>query len=98
MIKTMAKSLPKQVSNYFSEIGRKGGKKSRRYLSPEYARKMVQVREAQRAFRKFYTSCFWSFDPKYKIHERDIHWVIDQLKRQGNRDAWDTATRLARMR
>jgi hypothetical protein len=55
-----------EVKKYLSTIGRKGGLKSRRRLSSETARQMVLVREAQTAFRNFYSRCFWSFDPNYK--------------------------------
>jgi hypothetical protein len=40
------------VSKYLSEIGRKGGKKSHRTLTPEQARKMVAAREAKKKKRK----------------------------------------------
>ena len=41
----MGKSLDKKISVYFSKIGKKGGTKSRRKLSPEQARAMVKRRE-----------------------------------------------------
>lgn len=37
------------VIAYLAEIGRKGGKKSRRKLTPEQARAMVKAREKKRA-------------------------------------------------
>ena len=36
------------VKAYLAEIGRRGGRKSRRALDPETARAMVRVREARR--------------------------------------------------
>lgn len=36
------------VIAYLAEIGRKGGKKSRRKLTPEQARAMVKAREKKR--------------------------------------------------
>ncbi len=38
----------KHLSEYFAKIGRKGGKKSRRILTPEQAREMVAAREKKR--------------------------------------------------
>ncbi len=37
-----------QIQKYLSEIGRKGGQKSRRTLTPEQARAMVVAREKKR--------------------------------------------------
>jgi hypothetical protein len=38
----------KAVTAYLSEIGRIGGQKSRRTLTPEQAREMVRAREAKK--------------------------------------------------
>jgi hypothetical protein len=83
------------VHKYLAEIGRKG-RKSRRALSSEDARGMVKVREARRAFARFKTSCFWSFDPTIKITLQDVPWVVEQLRKHGNRSAWEIANRLLR--
>ncbi len=84
------------VRNWLAEIGRRGGKKSRRTLAPEAARLMVKVREARRAYRRFHTECFWSFDPDYCVGPEDIVWVADQLKKHGDRDAWLLGSKLCR--
>ena len=76
------------VQRYLAEIGRLGGLKSRRVLDPDTARSMVKVREARRAFRRFHTSCFWSYRPDLVIGIAEVPWVAEQLMRQGNRDAW----------
>lgn len=76
------------VREYLSKIGRKGGKRSRRELDPQTARRMVRVREARRAFHRYHARCFWSFDPDYKITQHDIPWVAEQLKKHGDRAAW----------
>jgi len=86
--------MKEDVRNYLSEIGKRGGKKSRRSLDSDTARKMVRVREARRAFRKFYTQCFWSFDPDYRITIEDVPWVADQLMKNGGREAWEVGERL----
>lgn len=40
------------VQKYLSEIGRRGGKKSRRTLTPEQSRAMTVAREAKRKKKK----------------------------------------------
>ena len=82
------------VRDYLAEIGRRGGKKSRRKLTATDARAMVHVREARRAFKRFYARCFWSFNPKYQITAADIPWVAEQLRRHGSREAGEVADRL----
>lgn len=88
--------MKQRVQKYLSEIGRKGGLKSRRRLEPETARKMVLVREARRAYRRFYISCFWSFDPECRITANEIPWVVEGLRKNGNREAWEVAAKLCR--
>lgn len=72
------------VQKYLSQIGQKGGRKSKRELSPEQSRSMLRIREARRAFRNCYAQCFWSFDPNYKVSAQDIPWIMDQLLKNGN--------------
>jgi hypothetical protein len=76
------------VREYLAEIGRIGGRKSRRTLASETARRMVAVREARRAYRRFYTSCFWSHRPDLEIGLEDVEWVAGQLMKHGDRAAW----------
>ena len=85
-----------KVKAYLAEIGRRGGKKSRRALAPETARSMVRLREARRVYRRFHATCFWSFDPNYRIGPSDIAWVVAQLRKHGGRDAWEIASKLCR--
>lgn len=84
------------VRSYLAEIGRRGGAKSRRTLSSQAARDMVRLREARRAFRKYQTSCFWSYDPDRPLSAADIPWLVEQLQKHGGRQAWETAMRLCR--
>ena len=84
------------MRDYLAEIGRRGGSKSRRTLDPETARRMVRVREARRAYRRFHAACFWSYDPAYRVGPSDVAWVAEQLRRHGGRDAWDAASKLCR--
>lgn len=84
------------VRDFLATIGRKGGVRSRRVLHPETARQMVRVREARRAFRRFRTSCFWSYRPDLTIGSEDIDWVAEQLMKHGNREAWLLGRKLCR--
>lgn len=84
------------VRAYLAEIGRRGGQKSRRQLDKRTASNMVRLREAQRAFKKFYARCFWSYDPNYHIGYDDITWVAKTLMKHGGHQAWKVAERLCR--
>jgi hypothetical protein len=88
--------MNRRVRAYLAEIGRRGGRKSRRTLDPEAARAMVKVREARRAYRQFHSRCFWSYDPEYLVGRGDVAWVAEQLRRHGGREAWEVAGRLCR--
>ncbi|HZD79052.1 MAG TPA: hypothetical protein VE646_03295 [Actinomycetota bacterium] len=82
------------MREYLARIGRAGGRKSRRTLDPETARRMVAVREARRAYRRFHTSCFWSYRPDLEIGLDDVEWVAEQLTKHGDREAWRVARSL----
>jgi hypothetical protein len=84
------------VRAYLSAIGRRGGRKSRRSLTPDAARNMVRLREARRAYRHFHTRCFWSYDPQYRVALRDVPWVAEQLMKFGGRAGWERGARLCR--
>jgi hypothetical protein len=76
------------VKEYLARIGRAGGQKSRRTLDADTARRMVAVREARRAYRRFHASCFWSYRPDLEIGVNDVEWVAEQLMKHGGREAW----------
>jgi hypothetical protein len=82
------------IRDYLAEIGRRGGRKSRRTLDPDTARNMVRIREARRAFRRFHASCFWSYRPDLEIGADDVEWVARTLMKHGNREAWEIGRRL----
>ena len=84
------------IRRYLAEIGARGGRKSRRTLTPEAARAMVRVREARRAFRRYRTTCFWSYAPDLVITAADVPWVAEQLMRHGDREAYLAGDRLCR--
>jgi hypothetical protein len=81
------------MRSYLSRIGRKGGLKSRRALSERQARLMVAVRLARRAYRDFRVQCFWSY-ADLEISAANAAWVATQLRRNGNREAWQKAARI----
>jgi hypothetical protein len=77
-----------EIRKYLATIGRTGGRRSRRILHSDDARRMVAIREARRAFRRFHASCFWSYRPDLEIGGDDVPWVAEQLMKHGNREAW----------
>jgi hypothetical protein len=85
-----------EIKRYLARIGAKGGRKSRRTLDAETARAMVRVREARRAFRRYRTTCFWSYRPDLEIGIEYVRWVAEQLMKHGNRDAWEAGAKLCR--
>ena len=44
--------MDRAIREYLAKIGRKGGKKSRRTLTPEQAKAMVEVRERNRKLKE----------------------------------------------
>jgi hypothetical protein len=88
--------MNEEIRRYLADIGRRGGRKSRRHLEPETARLMVRIREARRAYRRFYASCFWSYRPDLRIGPDDVDWVARTLMKHGGRDAWEAGRRLCR--
>lgn len=83
-----------QLKSYLSEIGRKGGRRSRRSLSSEEARQMVRVREARRLYRMFHDRCFWNAPSDLLIGRDDIDWVARKLRENGGRAGWVAAYKL----
>jgi len=45
-------TLPRQVREYFAEIGKRGGQAGRRELTGQQAKLLVAIREAKRAAQK----------------------------------------------
>lgn len=82
--------------SYLSAIGRRGGRKSKRALSPDQARMMVRVREARRAYKQFHTQCFWSFDPSYQVTAADVPWVAERLRTHGGAVGYQIGAKLCR--
>ena len=88
--------MAQTIHAYLAEIGRRGGRKSRRSLDSETARAMVKVREARRAYRRFHTRCFWSYDLGFVVGPEDVAWVVEQLRKHGGREEWEIAGKLCR--
>ena len=85
-----------EIRDYLAEIGRRGGRKSRRHLDPATAWDMVRVREARRAFRRYRVQCFWSSPADLEIRLEDVPWVAEQLMKHGDNRAWRIGVRLCR--
>lgn len=80
--------MEKNIREYLAEIGRTGGRTSRRTLDADTAREMVRIREARRAYRRFHARCFWSYAPDLEIGRDDVEWVARTLIKNGDREAW----------
>jgi hypothetical protein len=92
----VAMATSSTVSAYLSRIGRKGGLKSRRSLSSEEARNMVRLREARRAFRTFYSPCFWYMREDMAITLADVPEIARGLRQNGGRQGFLLAAKLCR--
>ena len=86
--------VPQELSAYLSRIGRKGGQRSRRTLTPDEARRMVRVREARKLYAKYHTRCFWNAPGDFKPGLAEIDWVAERLRKHGGREGWEAASRL----
>ena len=88
------KTPPSSVSTYLAEIGSRGGRKSRRHLSPEQARDMVRVREARKAFRAFHAQCFWFMREDMDVTLTDIPEIVRGLRLHGGCQGFLLAAKL----
>jgi hypothetical protein len=79
------------IRAYLSSIGRRGGRKSRRMLTPEQARDMVRIREAKRAFRLYYAQCFWYMEPEIKITKAELAFIARGLRTYGGHEGYRLA-------
>jgi len=86
--------IQKELSAYFSALGRKGGAKSRRVLSSDEARQMVRIREARRIFKRFYAQCFWYMRPDLNITRETIPVLVRGLRQNGGRQGFLLAAKL----
>ncbi|EIP99832.1 hypothetical protein OpiT1DRAFT_04363 [Opitutaceae bacterium TAV1] len=68
---------------------------ARRTLSRAQARRMIAVRLARKAWVDFRTQCFWSYG-ETTITTDNVGWAVEQLRRNGNRNAWQAAARIER--
>jgi hypothetical protein len=84
------------VKKYLSAIGRRGGLASKRALASAEARRMVKIREARKAYRKFHAQCFWSYRPDLRIGTEEVPWVAEQLMKHGGQEAWRAGAKLCR--
>jgi len=85
-----------EITQYLAEIGRRGGRKSRRKLSSADARNMVRVREARRAFRRFHARCFWYLREDLEVSLDDIPEIVRGLRQNGGREGFLLAAKLCR--
>lgn len=93
----MNQPISDEVKVYLRGIGAKGGRMSRRQLDPVQARRMVAVREARKAFRRYKTQCFWSFDPEWTIQHDQVPIVIQALRSEGDAKTFTLAKKLRKL-
>lgn len=75
-------------------MGSKGGRLSKRKLSPLESNQMLAVREANRAFKLYKSTCFWSFPDNFKVTQSNLYLVTKALKEQGNLKAFNKARQI----
>ena len=51
---------------------------------------------AQQAFRDFFAECFWSSDPGHRVEERDLPWIIRNLREHGGHRGYRIVAELCR--
>lgn len=51
---------------------------------------------ARRAFKDFYAQCFWSYRPDAQIDEKDIPWVIRELRYYGGAMGYQAVAEICR--
>jgi len=92
------KRVPPEIRAYLAEIGRRGGRKSRRRLSSERARDMVRVREVRRCFdlenliERYREQCLWFLRPDYFPRTtKELLDVLDWIERYGDRTGYERA-------
>jgi len=88
------KETQNSVREYLAAIGRRGGRKSRRSLTPEQAREMVRIREARRAFRDFHAQCFWYMAPNIRVTSADLPEIARGLRTYGGREGYRLAAKI----
>ncbi len=57
---------------------------------------MVCVREARRAFRRFYVQCFWYLREDMQVTREDIPEIVRGLRKYGGREGMLLAAKLCR--
>jgi hypothetical protein len=57
------------------------------------AQRLALAREAYAAYR---TQCFWSFAPDFAVTDETLPFIIEGLRRHGDRAAFLLAARLCR--
>jgi hypothetical protein len=74
--------MNRSVRAYLAEIGRRGGRKSRRVLDPETAQAMVRVREARRVEREYRARISaMSIVERVRRSENLFNWSRDYMAR-----------------
>lgn len=62
--------------------------------TPETRQRRLEL--ARRAFRDFYSQCFWSYREDAAIGEADIPWVIRELRHYGGAKGYQAVAEICR--
>ena len=62
--------------------------------TPELRQRRLEL--ARRAFKDFFALCFWSCDPNYVIQEKDLPWVIRELRHNGGAKGYRAVAEICR--
>ena len=57
-----------------------------------------RVAMAASAFQRFRAQCFWSADPQLQVTEREVAWIISQLRLNGGHAGYRAAAELEQCR
>lgn len=51
---------------------------------------------ARQAFKEFYAQCFWSSDRNHVVEERDLPWIVRNLRLHGGHRGYRIVAELCR--
>jgi hypothetical protein len=55
-----------------------------------------RLKLARQAFKDFYAQCFWAYREDADIGEKDIPWVIRELRHYGGAKGYQTVAEICR--
>lgn len=65
-------------------------------LPGDAAERQRRLALARQAYRDFFAQCFWSSDPEHQVEERDLPWIIRNLRENGGHKGYHIVAELCR--